>query len=198
MNAFVLFLLATSLGADSFTATVDKKVYPDEYFPQVAMDTSMGRIVVELDRRRAPVTVNNFLSYMEKGDYNGTLFHRVIDAFVVQGGGYRPGWAEIDLLPPIMNESGNGLTNQAYSIAMARQEDPHSATSQFYFNLIDNESLDPNRRNWGYSVFGQVVEGQEILDQIGQVPTDFNADFGSADVPVENVVLEKLELVPSG
>ncbi|MDX1569106.1 MAG: peptidylprolyl isomerase [Xanthomonadales bacterium] len=186
---------AAQAGAEPFTCTVDDPVYPDVLFPQVEMETSLGRVVVELDRRRAPVTVNNFLAYVESGRYNGTLFHRVIDAFVVQGGGYLPGWKPIETRPPIINESGNGLRNEIRTVAMARYDDPHSATSQFFFNLADNDSLDPSRRNWGYTVFGRVIEGWEIIEALGAVPTDYSEALNAGDVPLENVVLRKVALI---
>ena len=196
-----LAILTVALGtlhavsAAQLTCSVDDPVYPDVLFPQVAVETSLGRFVIELDRRRAPVTVNNFLAYVESGSYNGTVFHRVIEAFVVQGGGYLPGWKPLETRPPIINESGNGLLNETRTVAMARYDDPHSATSQFFFNLADNSSLDPSRRNWGYTVFGRVIEGWDIVELIGAVPTDFSEALNAGDVPLEDVVLRKIELI---
>ena len=122
-------------------------------YPRVQFETSMGDFIVELNRRKAPITVNNFLRYTDKGMFNNTLFHRIIPGFVVQGGGYDLEFEEKIAFDPIFNESGNGMKNKMYSIAMARQSDPHSARRQFFFNMGENKSLDPGRR-WGYTVFG--------------------------------------------
>lgn len=167
----------------------------DNLFPRVKFVTSHGEIIVELDRSRAPLTVNNFLSYVKRNAYNNTVFHRLIPDFVLQGGGYGPDFKAIDSLKPIFNESGNGLKNQIGSIAMARLTDPHSASSQFYFNLNDNVSLDPGSR-WGYTVFGQVVAGMEVLEKIQQVKTDVSEKLGWPDVPVEPIILQMVLLLP--
>jgi len=170
-------------------------VLPDNAFPVARLDTSMGVIEVELNRMRAPATVNNFLRYAVAGRYNGTIFHRVIKDFVVQGGGYDPGFNEIELYEPVMNESGNGLGNVTGSIAMARYADPHSATSQFYFNLSDNgRALDPSSRNWGYTVFGDVISGMEVLQAIGAVATGYNAEVDFQDVPQVPVILNSVTI----
>lgn len=164
-------------------------VLPDKLFPMVELLTSQGTVVVELNRNRAPATVNNFLRYVLEGHYDNTLFHRVIADFVVQGGGYTPEFEERPVHDAVLNESGNGLKNNSGTIAMARFNDPHSATSQFYFNMKDNDSLNPNSRNWGYTVFGDVVEGFEVLQSIGAVETGYSDALGAADVPVEPVLL---------
>jgi peptidyl-prolyl cis-trans isomerase A (cyclophilin A) len=161
-----------------------EEVIPDNAFPTVLLKTSMGDIAIELNRRRAPVTANNFLRYVLAGSYDNTIFHRVMPGFVVQGGGYTESIEERDLFPPIINESGNGLKNMPMTVAMARYDDPHSATNQFYFNLADNGSLDPNRRNWGYAVFGEVVGGWEVVEAIAGVETGYNADLDAEDVPL--------------
>ncbi|NIP17296.1 MAG: peptidyl-prolyl cis-trans isomerase [Xanthomonadales bacterium] len=165
------------------------EVLPDNPFPIVELTTSMGTIAVELNRNRAPATSNNFLRYVLEGHYDNTIFHRVIPDFVVQGGGYTPEIEERDVHDPVLNESGNGLENNLGTIAMARFNDPHSATSQFYFNLKNNEALNPNSRNWGYTVFGDVIEGMEVLEAIGAVETGFSEALGAPDVPVETVIL---------
>jgi peptidyl-prolyl cis-trans isomerase A (cyclophilin A) len=172
------------------------QIQADNYYPRVKMITSMGDIVVELDRKRAPITVNNFLRYVDKRSYEDTIFHRIIADFVVQGGGYDTEFAEKPSFGPIFNESGSGLKNRAYSITMARQNDPHSANRQFFFNMIDNESLDPGR-TWGYAAFGSVVEGDEVLDKISLVETDYDTTYGWADVPVEQVILKKVIVLPA-
>jgi peptidyl-prolyl cis-trans isomerase A (cyclophilin A) len=171
------------------------QIQPENYYPRVKLVTSMGDIVVELDRSRAPITVNNFLRYVDKRSYEDTIFHRVIADFVVQGGGYDKDFAEKPSFGKIFNESGNGLKNTTYSITMARQNDPHSANRQFFFNMNDNESLDPGRK-WGYTVFGAAVEGEEVLDKISMVETDYDTTYGWADVPVEQVILLKAIILP--
>jgi peptidyl-prolyl cis-trans isomerase A (cyclophilin A) len=164
-------------------------VLPDNRFPVVRLETSMGEIQVELNRRRAPATVNNFLRYVVAGRYDNTIFHRVMPGFVVQGGGYTETIEERELFPPIFNESGNGLQNLPMTIAMARYDDPHSATNQFYFNLAANSSLDPNSRSWGYAVFGQVIAGQDVIEAIAAVPTGYHEGLDAEDVPLSPVKL---------
>ena len=171
------------------------QIQPDNYYPRVKLETSMGDIVIELDRRKAPITVNNFLRYVDKRSYEETIFHRVVPGFVVQGGGYTVDFDEKPSYPEIYNESGNGLKNSLYSVAMARQNDPHTATRQFFFNLDDNDSLDPGR-NWGYTVFGAVVEGYEVVDAMGEVETEYKALLGFADAPVEPIILHKATVLP--
>ncbi|MDX3774670.1 peptidylprolyl isomerase [Chromatiaceae bacterium AAb-1] len=168
---------------------------PNNLFPKVRLVTSHGDITVELDRSRAPLTVNNFLSYVKANTYNNTVFHRLIPGFVLQGGGYTADYRPIEQLNPVFNESGNGLKNQLGTIAMARENDPHTATSQFYFNLQDNPSLDPGRR-WGYTVFGRVTAGQEVIEKIQQLETHTREDSGWPDVPLEQVMLKNVILLP--
>lgn len=170
-------------------------IQANNYYPKVKIETSMGDIVVELDRKKAPVSVNNFLRYVKKMSYDDTIFHRIIDGFVVQGGGYDKAFKPLPAFGPIVNESGNGLRNTIYSIAMARKLEPHTATRQFYFNMGNNQSLDPGR-NWGYTVFGEVVEGTDVLDQIARVKTAFNPNVGWPDVPVEPVLIKKATILP--
>jgi len=171
-------------------------IQPDTLYPQVQLDTSMGKIIVELDRTRAPITVDNFLTYVVKGHYDNTLFHRVIADFVVQGGGLNLKQEEKPYDAPIVNESGNGLSNSFGTIAMARDNDPHSATSQFYFNVGDNERLDPSSRRWGYAVFGEVAEGEEVLAAMAGVATEHNTKLDWPDFPIEEIVLKKATLLP--
>lgn len=172
-----------------------ENIQPHNYFPEVRLFTSAGEIVVELNRLRAPIAANNFLQYVADGQYDNTIFHRVIEDFVVQGGGFTPEWEPIEVRDPIFNESGNGLTNDRGTIAMARQRNPHSSTSQFYFNVDDNESLDPSSRRWGYTVFGRVQEGMEVIDAIAEMATHREEETGYQDVPVEQVVLERVEII---
>lgn len=159
-------------------------------FPKVKFETSAGDFVVQLDGRRAPLTVRNFLKYVETGHYNGTIFHRVISGFMAQGGGYDTDLTEKPTRDGIPNESGNGLSNTPYTLAMARTGDPHSASAQFFVNLVDNSRLDPSPGRWGYAVFGEVVEGTEVIDAIGAMETGPKGRFPS-DVPKTDVIIKK-------
>lgn len=161
--------------------------------PKVRLTTALGDIVIELDQDAAPISVANFLQYANEGFYDGTLFHRVIPGFVIQGGGYLPGLQEKTAThDPIMNESMNGLRNVRGSVAMARNDDPNSATSQFYINLADNGALDATFTQMGYAVFGTVVEGMDVVDAIAQVATEERD--GMSDVPVEDVVIQSAKV----
>ena len=187
--ALALILLPQATGRAAEPECFPAEVLPDNGFPVVRLHTSMGDISVELDRRRAPVTANNFLRYVLAGRYDGTIFHRVMPGFVVQGGGYTESIEERELFPPIINESGNGLKNMPMTIAMARYDDPHSATNQFFFNLAANGSLDPNPKSWGYAVFGLVVSGQEVVEAIAAVKTGYHEGLDAEDVPLVPVKL---------
>jgi peptidyl-prolyl cis-trans isomerase B (cyclophilin B) len=159
--------------------------------PRVVMDTSMGKIVVELDRARAPITVDNFLAYADAGFYNGTIFHRVIPNFMIQGGGFEPGMKQKATRDAIKNECTNGLKNKRGAIAMARTNLPHSATAQFFINTVDNAFLDhPGQTGWGYCVFGQVVEGMDTVDKIRNTPARTVGGF--ENVPKEDVVIRSV------
>ena len=162
----------------------------------VRLHTNFGIIALDLDAERAPETVKNFLAYVESGFYSNTVFHRVIDGFMVQGGGFEPGMRQKPARTPIKNEADNSLKNERYTIAMARTSEPHSASSQFFINVKDNGFLDhtaPNPQGWGYCVFGKVVEGRDVVDKIKQVKT--GKRVGHADVPVEDVIIESVEVV---
>ncbi|MGG7055538.1 peptidylprolyl isomerase [Nitrosomonas sp. ANs5] len=162
----------------------------------VKLHTNYGVITLELDSEKTPVTVENFLRYVDSGHYDNTLFHRVIDGFMIQGGGYTAGLKEKPTLAPIQNEAAQGLKNEAYTIAMARTSDPHSATSQFFINVASNHFLNhtnTSAQGYGYCVFGKVVEGQEVVDTIKKVKTGNYA--GHQDVPLEDVVIEKAEKI---
>lgn len=180
----------------SYSSWAAIDIQPDSLYPQVEFDTSLGKIVVELDRTRAPITVDNFLTYVVKGEYNNTIFHRVISDFVVQGGGLNPQLEELPAGKPIVNESGNGLSNSMGTIAMARENEPHSATRQFYFNVADNTKLDPSKRRWGYAVFGEVIEGKQVLEAMAVVETTTNAKLNWPDVPVTPIILKTAKLLP--
>jgi len=160
----------------------------------VLLSTNHGNIKLDLYADKAPKTVENFLNYVKSGHYNGTIFHRVIDGFMIQGGGFEPGMKQKPTNPPVENEAKNGLKNEPYTVAMARTSDPHSASAQFFINVKNNAFLDyPGQDGWGYCVFGKVVEGQDVVDKIRAVKTTRSGMF--ADVPVENVVIEKAEVV---
>ncbi len=158
----------------------------------VILTTNHGNIKLELDAEKAPKTVENFLAYVRSGHYNGTIFHRVIDGFMIQGGGFEPGMKQKPTNEPIENEAKNGLKNEQYTVAMARTSAPHSASAQFFINVKNNNFLDyPGQDGWGYCVFAKVVEGADVVDKIKSVKTTRTGMF--ADVPVENVVIEKAE-----
>jgi peptidyl-prolyl cis-trans isomerase B (cyclophilin B) len=163
---------------------------------KVQLQTNQGVITLELDAAKAPKTVENFLSYVRKGHYDNTVFHRVIKNFMIQGGGFEPGMKQKDTDAPIDNEAGNGLKNDRYTVAMARTNAPHSATAQFFINVVDNDFLNfssPTPQGFGYAVFGKVVEGTEVVDKIKGVRTG-SSGFHQ-DVPVDDVVIEKAVVV---
>jgi len=164
-----------------------------ENYPQVEMVTSSGTFVLELDRNRAPVTVENFLSYVKDGFYKDTVFHRVIEGFVIQAGGYTKDFEEKETKPEIINESGNGLKNQRMSIGMARNNLPHTGSSQFYINLINNNRLDPMPTRWGYAVFGDVIDGMDVVDAIGHSATE--SKQGLQNVPVAPIIILEARII---
>jgi len=162
----------------------------------VKLHTRFGVITLELDAEKAPESVKNFLAYVEAGHYNGTIFHRVIKDFMIQGGGMLPDMSQKTCNAPIKNEANNGLKNDRGTVAMARTSDPHSATAQFFINTVDNDFLNfraENTQGWGYAVFGKVVEGLDVVDQIRAVKTSKGGYH--SDVPVEAVVIDKAEVV---
>ncbi len=162
----------------------------------VILHTNKGDITIELDAEKAPETVKNFLEYVNSGFYNGTIFHRVISNFMIQGGGFEPSMKQKPTRAPVKNEAANGLSNDNYTIAMARTSDPQSATAQFFINVKDNGFLNytaPTSQGYGYCVFGKVVKGTEVVDAIRKVETGFRGSF--QDVPVEDVVITKAEVV---
>ena len=161
----------------------------------IKLHTNFGVIALELDAEKAPESAKNFISYVEAGHYNNTIFHRVIPGFMIQGGGFEPGMKQKPCKDPIKNEADNGLKNDNYTIAMARTSDPHSATAQFFINVADNDFLNfkaPNANGWGYCVFGKVVEGSDVVDKIKGVKTG-SSGFHQ-DVPKEDVIIERAEI----
>ncbi len=162
----------------------------------IKLHTNHGTITLNLFADKAPETTANFEQYVKEGHYDGTIFHRVIDGFMIQGGGFEPGLKQKSTRAPIKNEANNGLSNKKYTVAMARTPDPHSASAQFFINVKDNAFLDhtaPTPHGWGYAVFGEVVEGLDVVDQIKGVATGNRAGHG--DVPVSDVIIEKAEIV---
>jgi cyclophilin family peptidyl-prolyl cis-trans isomerase len=184
MRTRFVALLLSVLGAPSMAQA------PSSFAPRVQLDTSLGAIVIELDAVRAPLSAENFLRYVRDGHYDGTVFHRVIAGFVIQGGGFDDQMAPVTGRAPIPNESGNGLSNRRGSLGLAREDSPHSGSSQFYINLADNAGLDPLPSRWGYAVLGRVVEGMEVVDRIAYLPTRTIPGF-AADVPVEPPVIRR-------
>jgi len=165
--------------------------------PRVQMDTSMGTIVLQLDEEKAPKTVANFLAYVNAGFYDNTLFHRVIENFMIQGGGFTPEYKKKSTNPPILNEANNGLKNTRGTIVMARTGEPHSATSQFFINVKDNDFLNytnPTPRGWGYAVFGRVIKGMNVVDKIRKVSTGAAGMF-SKDAPQTQVIIKKMTVL---
>ncbi|TSA21247.1 MAG: peptidyl-prolyl cis-trans isomerase [Betaproteobacteria bacterium] len=164
--------------------------------PQVEIKTSMGVITAELNADKAPESVKNFLAYTKAGHYNGTVFHRVIDGFMIQGGGFDLGMTQKKTQAPVRNEANNGLRNQRYTLAMARTSDPHSATAQFFINVGNNDFLDhrgQTQAGWGYAVFGRVIRGEDIVQKIARVAT--GSAGGMGDVPVDQVIIESVRLL---
>jgi cyclophilin family peptidyl-prolyl cis-trans isomerase len=162
---------------------------------QVRVSTNMGDFVIELRTERAPLTTANFLRYVREGFYSGTLIHRVVANFVIQGGGHDAATLKIKTThESVFNESGNGLQNKRGTVGMARSEGPHSGNSQFYVNLVDNPDLDPVPTRWGYTVFGRVVQGMDVIDRIGETPTGASGPFKS-DAPLKPVIIEKVEII---
>jgi len=186
-------IAALALGGISVTSPSTQA--DDTEFPQVTFETSLGSFVLELDRGAAPETVENFLAYVRDGFYDGTIFHRVIAGFMVQGGGFTPEFKQLQTRAPIRNEADKGGRNDRGSIAMARTSDPHSATAQFFINVADNDFLNHRGRTsqgWGYAVFGRVVEGMDAVDRIAAVKTGSRGMF--QDVPQESVLIQKTRI----
>jgi peptidyl-prolyl cis-trans isomerase B (cyclophilin B) len=174
------------------TAAAQGAPKADATHPRVALDTSKGRIVLELDAEKAPKTVANFLQYVKAGHYDGVIFHRVIDGFMIQTGGFTADMTQKPTKPPVQNEADNGLRNDRGTIAMARTADPNSASAQFFINTVNNDSLNhrsKTQQGWGYTVFGKVVEGMDVVDQIAKVRTGNKG--GHQNVPVEPVTIKK-------
>jgi peptidyl-prolyl cis-trans isomerase A (cyclophilin A) len=182
LSALWFALLAAPADAEESTA------------PRLRVQTSMGTMVFELDAQRAPLTVRNVIQHARDKYYDGTILHRVIANFVIQGGGFTPDMKPKLPRATVANESGNGLSNRRGTVALARTNDPHTGTVQFFVNLADNRELDPQPNRWGYAVFGKVIEGMDVAEKISQVPTDDLSDQVK-DVPIKAVVIEKVEVL---
>ncbi len=172
-------------------------VHAADKAPRVALETTMGRIVIELAPERTPVTVDNFLAYVRSGFYDGTIFHRVIRDFMIQGGGFDERYRQKPTRPPIENEAKHGLANKRGTIAMARTSNPHSATAQFFINTVDNGHLDfhgPTATTWGYAAFGRVIEGMDVVDRIRSVKTGQGGQF-RRDVPQTPVIIKQARII---
>lgn len=192
MSTTSVLFFALAFGIAGSAAAQGGPAKADAPHPRVALDTSKGRIVVELYSDKAPKTVANFLQYVKSGHYDGIIFHRVIDGFMIQGGGFTPDMAQRPAKPPVQNEADNGLHNERGTLAMARTGDPHSASAQFFVNTVNNDSLNHRSKTaqgWGYTVFAKVVEGMDVVDQIAKVRTGNKG--GHQNVPVEPVLIKK-------
>ena len=194
MKAFtkIVFLIVCFFSLFSLSVMAAEK-------PLIKLKTNMGDIVLELNSEKAPQSVENFLTYVREGYYDGTIFHRVIDGFMIQGGGFTEDLRKKATRSPIKNEANNGLKNDRGTVAMARTNEPHSATAQFFINVVDNDFLNyrsPTPNGWGYAVFGKVVEGMEVVDKIRAVATGPSGPF-SQDVPKSPVIIEKASLLPT-
>lgn len=168
----------------------------DPLHPRVRMNTTLGSFVIELDGERAPLTTQHFLERVRAGHYNGTIFHRVVANFVAQGGGYDAKFVEKPPGPPVVNESGNGLSNVRGTVGLARGAEPHGGTVQFYINLQDNGALNPQPSRWGYAVFGRIVDGMTTVDEIGNVATGEGSGDLTEYVPRKAIVIESAEVLP--
>ena len=191
-----LFILSLLMSFQLLAAnTKGQYIQPSNLSPKVRIETSMGNVVIELDRYRAKITVNNFLGYVTRGQYDNTLIHRVEEGYLIQGGGFMTNYFDIEPDEPIFNESGNGLKNKEGTIAMAKQlNDAHSATNQFFINLNDNTNLDPGS-SWGYAVFGEVIEGYEILEAIAQVEVGYSEELGYTTVPKKMITIIRVVIL---
>jgi peptidyl-prolyl cis-trans isomerase A (cyclophilin A) len=194
--AIAITFLSPLRAAEKPAPAPAEKTAPPIY---VQIVTSAGSFTIELNPERAPITVAQFLKFVDQGFYTGTIFHRAIPGFIIQGGGYDAEYKLKGTPPKVVNESGNGLTNQRGAVGLARPPGPHDGDVQFYVNLGDNAALDPNQTRWGYAVFGKVVQGMEVADQISLVPTGAKGPF-KENAPLKPVVIEKIERVgpPAG
>ena len=194
LKGFSILLLGWLLCFNTLAATNSQHSAKKGKHSMVKLHTNHGDITIELDTEKAPISAKNFLDYANSGFYDGTIFHRVIGNFMLQGGGFEPGMKQKPTKAPIQNEAANGLKNDNYTVAMARTGAPHSATAQFFINVKDNDFLNyPGQDGWGYAVFGKVVNGKEVVDAIRKVKTGNRSGF--QDVPLEDVIITKAEVI---
>jgi len=193
---FLLIALASPSQAAEKSASADAAAAAKAPATYVQVVTSMGNFTIELNAERAPITVAQFLKYVDQGFYSGTVFHRAIPSFIIQGGGYDPDYKLKGNPSKVVNESGNGLTNVRGTVGLARPPEPHDGDVQFYVNLADNAALDPNQTRWGYAVFGKVVQGMDVVDAISLVPTGAKGPF-KENAPLKAVIIQKIERVPN-
>ena len=186
-------VLAAESSADAKSAPKPAASTPA---PQVQVVTSLGNFTIELNAERAPLTVANFLSYVDQGHYTNSIFHRVVANFVIQAGGFDADYKPIPISGKVCNESGNGLSNVRGTVGQARSPDPHSGNAQFYVNLGDNAALDPNSTRWGYAVFGRVISGMDVVDRIGNVATGAHPPI-KEEAPLKQIVILRIERVPN-
>ena len=200
MNKVFLLIITTFLiilSPSSLLAAPSKGQYiqPNNLSPKVRIETTMGNVIIELDRYRAKITVDNFLGYISRGQYDKTMIHRVEEGYLIQGGGFMTNYTDVEPDTPIFNESGNGLKNAEGTIAMAKQlNDAHSATNQFFINLNDNTNLDPGS-SWGYAVFGQVVEGYDVLEAMAQVEVGYSEELGYTTEPKKMITIIRVVIL---
>jgi cyclophilin family peptidyl-prolyl cis-trans isomerase len=190
----LLVFTALLLGSPATHAQSAPQPAQNSAASRVRVETTLGSFVIELDPQRAPLTVASFLDYVKAGHYTDTIFHRVIGNFVIQGGGYDPKYVEKPTRAGTPNESGNGLSNRRGTVGLARTGDPHSGTAQFYVNLTDNAALDPQPSRWGYAVFGRIVDGMKVVDDIGAVATGSAGTFDK-DAPLQPVLIKRVEVL---
>jgi cyclophilin family peptidyl-prolyl cis-trans isomerase len=192
-------LAAASLGGVSAAAADSKtpaKPAVTVVSPQVQVFTSMGNFTIELNAERAPLTVANFLTYVDKGHYTNTLIHRAVANFVIQGGGFNTDYTPKPATVTVVNESGNGLSNVRGTVGLARTTEPHAGNAQFFVNMNDNAALDPQQTRWGYAVFGRVISGMEVVDKIGNVATGAHGAI-KEETPLQPIIIQKIERVPT-
>jgi peptidyl-prolyl cis-trans isomerase A (cyclophilin A) len=188
--------LVPAIAADGSDAKAAAKPPVTAGSPRVQVFTSLGNFTIELNAERAPLTVANFLAYVDQGHYTNTLFHRVVANFIVQGGGFNADYTSKPAPVKVPNESGNGLSNIRGSVGLARTTEPHGGNSQFFVNLNDNAALDPNQTRWGYAVFGRVTEGMDVVDRIGNVATGAHGQI-KEETPLKPVIIQKIERLPN-
>lgn len=193
-SIFCLSLLFSLMSLNTSASCPSDPSFPEVTFPELTITTNLGEVVIELDRSRAPLTVNHFLHLVETKAFDNNLVHRVVADYVVQTGAFKTDFSAVESCGKLFNESGNGLSNDRGTLAMARHNDPHSATSSFFINLKNNDNLNPNDKGWGYTVFGYVVSGMDVVDQMAQVPTAYNTALDAKDVPVNPLSITNVRL----